>query len=85
MIETVYGVQFSVSDQGHGIRARDMDKLFEPFPSIDRRVVTEQSTGLGLSICKGIVKLHGGVIWAESDGEGKGSKFSFIIPFLKES
>ena len=80
VVETGDGVRFSVSDNGFGLKEEDIGKLFTPFPSIDRLVVTEKSTGLGLSICKGIVELHGGTIWAESDGIGKGSKFSFTLP-----
>ena len=74
------GVLFKVVDTGIGIDAGDIDKLFTPFPSIERSYVTEQSTGLGLSICKGIVELHGGRIWAECEGHGKGSTFAFTIP-----
>lgn len=39
-----------------------------------------QGTGLGLSLTKSLVELHGGQIWAESEGEGKGSTFRFVIP-----
>lgn len=69
----------SVIDKGVGIHKRDLSKLFTPFPGIlvDGNV---SGTGLGLSICKGIVELHGGKIWVESDGLGKGSKFSFSLP-----
>jgi len=72
-------VRFSVTDHGVGIKEEDMDKLFTPFPGI-RVSGVKDSTGLGLSICKGIVKLHGGRIWAESEGLGKGSTFTFTIP-----
>jgi signal transduction histidine kinase len=39
-----------------------------------------QGTGLGLSIVENIVKLHDGIVWADSDGPGMGSVFSLIIP-----
>jgi len=39
-----------------------------------------QGTGLGLSLCKSLVSLYGGKLWVESEGNGKGSTFSFIIP-----
>jgi len=73
-------VMISVEDEGIGLTHKDKDKLFEPFPDIDRPTVTEKSTGLGLSICRGIVELHGGEIWAESEGKGKGSRFNFTLP-----
>lgn len=76
-------VQFSVSDEGYGLTSEEIDKLFKPFPNIERPVVSQQSVGLGLSICKGIVELHGGEIWAESPGKGKGSTFTFKIPVKK--
>ncbi len=69
---------FTIKDHGEGLTEEDIPKLFMPFPDIKARV--ERGTGLGLSICKGIVELHGGKIWAESDGVGKGSTFYFIIP-----
>ena len=65
-------LRFSVKDEGFGLNEEDIGKLFKPFPEIERPSVTEKSTGLGLSICKGIVKLHGGDIWAESKGIGRG-------------
>jgi signal transduction histidine kinase len=69
-----------VEDNGIGFSVEDAEKLFKPFPGIDRPVVSEQSVGLGLSICKGIIDLHGGEIWAESPGRGKGAKFCFSLP-----
>ena len=70
---------FSVADKGIGLSPGEIGKLFEPFPDIDP-VVKGKGTGIGLSICKGNVELHGGTIWAESPGEGKGSTFHFTIP-----
>jgi PAS domain S-box-containing protein len=70
----------SVRDEGFGLSEDDIGRLFKPFPGIDRPYVTEQSVGLGLSICRGLVELHGGEIWAESEGHGKGSTFFVKIP-----
>lgn len=72
-------VVFSVADSGLGLTAKDIGKLFKPFPDILHDKVLH-GTGLGLSICKGIVELHGGEIWVDSKGKGKGSVFSFSIP-----
>jgi PAS domain S-box-containing protein len=78
-VERVGGaVRFSVTDEGVGLSAEDIPKLFSPFPDMRREI--NGGTGLGLSICKGIVELHGGNIWAESPGTEKGSTFSFTIP-----
>ena len=73
---------FSVRDTGVGLTKEDIPKLFKPFPGIHTEGNPE-GTGLGLSICKGIVELHGGRIWAESEGRGKGSTFSFTTPEVK--
>jgi len=73
-------VMVSVKDEGIGLSEVDMEKLFKPFPQVDRPTVTEKSSGLGLSISKGIVDLHGGEIWAESEGRGEGSTFRFTLP-----
>lgn len=54
--------------------------MFTPFPDFIRPVQTATSVGLGLSICKAIVDLHGGMIWVESEGKNKGSVFKFIMP-----
>jgi PAS domain S-box-containing protein len=73
-------VRISIADEGIGLSAEDIDKLFKPFPEIDRPNIAGKSTGLGLSICKGIVELHGGRIWVESEGRGKGATFTFTLP-----
>jgi signal transduction histidine kinase len=74
-------VKISVSDTGIGLNYEDRERVFRPFEQVDgspsRRY---QGTGLGLSLTKRLVQLHGGKIWVDSDGEGKGSTFSFVIP-----
>jgi len=68
---------FSVSDTGPGIRKEDLELIFERY----RRGVTPgyEGTGLGLDIARGLVRAHGGTIWAEST-IGVGSTFYFTIP-----
>ncbi len=73
-------VEFTVSDNGIGIDPKNLEKIFDPFEQVDsslNRIF--EGTGLGLSLCKRLVELHGGKIWAESEGEGKGSTFIFTI------
>jgi len=76
-------VLVSVSDTGLGIIEEDIGGLFEAFPKIDR-TWGYPGAGLGLAISKNIVELHGGEIWVESEGPGKGSKFSFMVPVVEE-
>lgn len=73
-------LHFKIFDQGQGIREEDMSKLFTAFQKTSTLPTgSEQSNGLGLSICKRIVELHGGIIQAKSV-YGEGSCFSFILP-----
>jgi signal transduction histidine kinase len=74
---------FAVKDSGIGLSEEDMGKLFAPFPGIHHGL-SVTSTGLGLAICKGIVDMHQGKIWVESEGPGKGSTFSFTLPLKKD-
>ncbi|RLC32437.1 hypothetical protein DRH13_01720, partial [Candidatus Woesebacteria bacterium] len=70
-----------IIDTGIGISPKNIKKLFTPFLQLESGLTRKHSgTGLGLVICKGIVEAHGGKIWAESQGEGKGSTFSFTLP-----
>jgi PAS domain S-box-containing protein len=68
------GVQISVRDRGHGIEAKQLERVFEPF------VTTKaQGIGLGLSISRSIVVAHGGRLWAENDGD-RGMCFTIELP-----
>jgi len=73
----------SVKDNGIGIEEKHLKKIFEEFYKADPSR-HEHSSGLGLSICKRIVELHHGKIWAESPGLGKGSTFKFALPIYTQ-
>lgn len=72
-------VVIAVSDQGVGIPRHQWDRIFRPYQRADTGVTAYVAgSGLGLAICKGIVELHGGRIWVESE-PGIGSTFSFTL------
>ena len=80
-------VAIAVTDEGIGIAAEHLPRLFTKF---SRREVADGDRrtggcGLGLAICKGIVEAHGGRIWAESGGEGRGTRFTFTVPTVDEA
>ncbi|HEC32824.1 MAG TPA: HAMP domain-containing histidine kinase [Candidatus Kaiserbacteria bacterium] len=69
-------VRFKVSDTGVGISKETLEKLFDKFVRArNAHNVNVTGSGLGLYVAKQMVKAHGGKIWAESEGEGKGSSF----------
>ena len=73
-------VEITVKDTGIGIKVEDQYKLFKPFSQIDSfSSRTFQGTGLGLSLVKQIVHLHGGYVWFRSN-PSEGSTFAFAIP-----
>lgn len=72
----------SVTDTGIGLNPEDLASVFDEFKQVDGSRSREyEGTGLGLALTRKFVELHGGKIWAESEGLGKGSKFSFTLPF----
>jgi len=75
------GAEVTVTDTGIGIPAVELERIFESFYQV-RRPGGEKVTGsgLGLALVRQIVELHGGAIRAESDGEGRGSRFVFTLP-----
>ncbi len=78
---------FEIKDNGIGLAQEEIERLFKKFERIKPPIISEHinikdsGTGLGLYITKGIIKAHGGKIWANSDGENQGSAFSFTLPF----
>lgn len=75
------GIQISVLDSGIGIQSDDLERIFNRFEQIiGMRSRNWEGSGLGLALTKELVELHGGKIWAQSDGPGKGSLFCFILP-----
>ena len=77
-------VSITVSDTGIGIPKTKMDSIFVPFEQVDGTAAREfGGTGLGLSVTKQLVELHGGVISVSSE-ERKGSSFTFTLPLSEE-
>lgn len=74
-----------VKDNGVGIPAEMLPKIFEMFTQVDQTLEKSQGgLGIGLTIVKQLIGLHGGSVEARSDGAGKGSEFVLRIPILKE-
>jgi signal transduction histidine kinase len=70
-----------VSDEGAGLSPEDLGRLFGRFQRLSAKPTAgESSTGLGLSIVKRIIDMHGGEVTADSDGPGKGSTFTITLP-----
>jgi len=75
-------IAFSVKDNGNGLAPEYHQRIFDKFEQVELKDsgVKVGTGGLGLAFCKMAVEAHGGEIWVESEGEGKGSIFYFIIP-----
>jgi DNA-binding response OmpR family regulator len=78
-------VTVHVQDQGRGIPREKLPYLFKKFSQVHEDSSSKLAgSGLGLAICKGIIEAHGGRIWADSPGEGRGATFSFTLPVAAE-
>ncbi len=78
-------LKVTVADTGIGIHPRDHERIFAEFEQVDSSYGRlQQGTGLGLALTKRLIDLHGGRIQVESEGiEGKGSRFTFLLPLPK--
>ncbi len=75
-------VAVSVTDTGIGIPKDQVYRIFERFHQVESHLTRNQGgMGLGLSIARGMIELHGGRIWVDSE-EGQGSCFTFVLPIL---
>jgi signal transduction histidine kinase len=75
-------VAVSVSDTGVGIAQEDQEAVFEEFRQVGTAAKKVEGTGLGLTLCRKFVELHGGRIWVKSE-LGAGSTFTFTLPVLR--
>jgi PAS domain S-box-containing protein len=74
-------LRFAVADTGIGVAPENQAKIFAVFEQVDSSPARRhQGAGLGLALSRRLVALHGGRIWIESQGEGRGSTFCFTIP-----
>ncbi len=72
-------IKVTVMDNGIGIPPRELPRIFERFYQVETHLTRRYGgMGLGLSVAKAMIELHGGRIWAES--EGRGSRFTFLLP-----
>jgi CheY-like chemotaxis protein/two-component sensor histidine kinase len=76
-------VVFSVSDNGIGFPPELAQRIFEPFSQWAPKEQSATGLGIGLSLVRGIVELHGGSVGARSDGPGKGSRFEVRLPLSR--
>lgn len=80
------GVQVTVIDGGVGVEPDRLSRLFERFYQVDGGMTRHfEGMGLGLSLSHEIIRRHGGRIWAESDGVGRGLRVHFVLPALNAS
>ncbi|HEX7019933.1 MAG TPA: ATP-binding protein [Gemmatimonadaceae bacterium] len=75
------GILFTVADNGPGIPSEYHELIFRKFERVKTtNMPRTRSSGLGLAFCKLVIDAHGGRIWVQSEGEGKGSAFHFSLP-----
>ena len=73
-----------VCDTGIGIKPAEQEKIFEEFYQVQGEYKNKTpSTGLGLPLSRQLIAMHGGRLWVESEGEGRGSRFCFTLPLVQ--
>ena len=76
-----HAIDFSIKDNGIGI---DPDMIPQAFMPFNKLSVAYDGMGLGLTVCKGIIESHGGTMWLDSEGIGKGTTAKLILPILHD-
>jgi PAS domain S-box-containing protein len=72
-----------ISDRGIGMTQETIDRIFEPFNQADNSLERSRGgLGLGLALTRGLIHLHGGTVSAESDGLGRGARFTMTLPIV---
>ncbi len=75
------GVLVTIADNGVGIPPDELENVFKDFYQLEQHLTrTHEGLGLGLTIARGIVNMHGGKIWVESNGEGRGTTLQVLLP-----
>ena len=75
------GIELVVADTGVGLPADQLERIFDRFAQVDSsNTRRHEGTGIGLALVKELVELHGGRVWAESEGLGHGSRFHVVLP-----
>jgi CheY-like chemotaxis protein len=75
----------TIRDTGIGMEPEMLEQIFEPFAQADRTIERSRGgLGLGLALVKGLVDLHGGEVWASSDGPGRGSEITIRLPLAPQ-
>ena len=77
-------LQLSVADTGRGIGQAEQASIFVPYYRVEDETDPNDGMGIGLTLCKMLVTLHGGEIWFESE-KGRGSTFYFTLPLAKNT
>ncbi|MDX1437732.1 MAG: ATP-binding protein [Anaerolineales bacterium] len=81
VVTTRNEARVEIQDNGRGIPPDELENIFKEFYQLEDHMTRRYGgLGLGLAIAKGLLELHGGYIWAESEGVGKGSTFIFTLP-----
>ena len=78
-------VTISIRDQGIGLAPETMPQLFQLFSQVERPDTSHGGLGIGLSLVRNLVEMHGGTVTAESEGVGKGSRFIIRLPILADA
>src|SRR4030095_2445190 len=76
-------VDVTLKDDGIGIPPDKLELIFEPFTQVRPKMLEQSGIGIGLSIVRKLVELHGGAVTVRSDGPGKGSAFTVTLPTTK--